>query len=139
MDGGHKEVFLEFRHFVVNISRSGSEVAAVVPAAIALVLLIALVPGYLSLFLSLQQLVESFLYAASHQILELLLDNSSFSFIISSAMVHDFILLEFCKSYFFSSIFNLRNLYYFILKYSIHDQHPMFVLLSIICAGTVLD
>lgn len=46
------------------------------PAAVALALLTTLVPGRLGQFLRLgfQQLVESFLYAASNQLLELPLD-----------------------------------------------------------------
>ena len=46
-------------------------------AAVALALLIALVPGCLGQFLrlGLQQLIEGFLYAASNQLLELALDN----------------------------------------------------------------
>ena len=46
-------------------------------AAVALALLIALIPGCLGQFLSLgfQQLIEGFLYAASYQLLDLPLDN----------------------------------------------------------------
>ena len=46
-------------------------------AAVALTLLVALVPGRLGQFfrLGLQQLVEGFLYAASYQLFELPLDN----------------------------------------------------------------
>ena len=55
---------------------SSGEAAAVVAAAAALALLVALVPGCLGqlLRLGLRQLVERFLYAASHRLLKLALD-----------------------------------------------------------------
>ena len=67
---------LELRHFEGDIPGSGGEAAVVVTAAIALALLIALVPSRLGQLLSLglQQLVEGFLYASAHKFLELPLD-----------------------------------------------------------------
>ena len=68
---------LELGHLEGDISGSGGEIAVVVAAAVALALLIALIPGCLGQFLSLgfQQLIEGFLYAASYQLLDLPLDN----------------------------------------------------------------
>ena len=79
----------ELEYLEGDIPGSGGEVSAIVAAAIALALLIALVPGRLGQFLSLslQQLVEGFLYASAHKFLELPLDNSSFSCTIFSDMV----------------------------------------------------
>src|SRR5699024_10485871 len=59
-----------------DVSGSGGEITVVVPAAVALALLAALVPGRLGqlLCLGLQKLVEGFLYAASHQLFDLPLD-----------------------------------------------------------------
>ena len=76
-DGSFKRDTLELRHLQGNIPGSGGEVSAIVAAAVALPLLITLVPSSLSqlLRLGLQQLVEGFLYTASHQLLELPLDN----------------------------------------------------------------
>ena len=76
-NGGLKGNSLELGHLEGDISRSGGEVAVVVAAAVALALLIALIPGCLGQFLSLgfQQLIEGFLYAASYQLLDLPLDN----------------------------------------------------------------
>ena len=67
----------ELGYLESDIPRSGGEVAAIVPAAVALALFIALVPGCLCQFLclSLQQFVERFLYATAHQFLNLPLDN----------------------------------------------------------------
>jgi len=75
-DGGLKGDPFELGHLEGNIPGSGGEVAAVVAAAIALPLLIALVPGRLGQFLclGLQKFVESFLYAATHKFLEFALD-----------------------------------------------------------------
>ena len=60
-----------------DVPGSGGEAAVVVAATAALTLLTELVSGRLSwLFrFGLQQIVEGFLYAASHQLLELPLDN----------------------------------------------------------------
>ena len=67
---------LEFWHLESNVSGSRSEVAAVVAAAVALSLLVTLVPGRLGqlLCLGFQKLVECFLYAAAYEFLELPLD-----------------------------------------------------------------
>ena len=66
----------ELRYFEGDLPRSGGEVAAIVATAVALALLIALVPGCLDQFLcpNFQQLVEGFLYAASYQLFDLTLD-----------------------------------------------------------------
>ena len=76
-DGSLKGDALELGHLEGDIPGSGGEITVVVAAAVALALLVALVPGRLRqlLCLGLQQLVEGFLYAASHQLLELALDN----------------------------------------------------------------
>lgn len=68
---------LELGYLESDILGSGGEVAVVVAAAVALALLISLVPGSLGkLFrLSIQQLIESFFYAASHQLFNFPLDN----------------------------------------------------------------
>ena len=75
-DGSLKGDSLELGYLEGDIPGSGGEAAAVVAAAVALALLIALVPCRLSQFLSLslQQLVEGLLYAAAHKFLELALD-----------------------------------------------------------------
>lgn len=67
---------LELGHLEGDIPGSGGEVAVVVAAAVPLALLITLVPGSLGqlLCLGLQQFVESFLNAASYQLLDLTLD-----------------------------------------------------------------
>ena len=72
-DGGLKGNPLELGYLEGDIPGSGGEAAAVVAAAVALALFIALIPGRLGqlLRLGLQQLVEGFLYAASHKFLEL--------------------------------------------------------------------
>jgi len=76
-DGSLKGDPLELGHLECDIPRSGGKVAVVVAAAVALALLIALVPGRLGQLLrfGLQQLVEGFLYASAHKFLELPLDN----------------------------------------------------------------
>lgn len=68
---------LDLAHLEGDISRSGGEVAATVATAVALTLLIPFISGCLCQFLSLslQPLIEGFLYATSHQLLELALDN----------------------------------------------------------------
>src|SRR5699024_5644729 len=75
-DGGFKGDPFELGYFQGNVPGSSGEVAAVMAAAITLPLLIALVPCRLDqLFsLSIQQLVESFLYAPTHKFLEFALD-----------------------------------------------------------------
>ena len=75
-DSGLKGNPLKLGHLEGDIPRSGGEIAVVVTAAVALALLIALVPGRLGQFLrlGLQQFVEGFLYATSYQLLELALD-----------------------------------------------------------------
>ena len=75
-DSGLKGNPLKLGRLEGDIPRSGGEIAVVVPAAVALALLIALVPGRLGQFLrlGLQQFVEGFFYAASYQLLELALD-----------------------------------------------------------------
>ena len=77
-DGGFKRNPFEFGYFQGNITGSRSEVATVVAAAVALALFVAFIPSRLSEFirLDLQQLVESFLYAASHKFFEFALDYS---------------------------------------------------------------
>ena len=64
---------LELGYLESDVPGASGEAAAVVAAAVALTLLIALIPGRLGqlLRLGLQQLVEGFLYAASHKFLEL--------------------------------------------------------------------
>ena len=66
----------EFGYLESDIPGSGSEIAVVMTAAVALALLVTLVPGSLGqlLRLSLQKLVECFLYAAAYKFLELTLD-----------------------------------------------------------------
>src|SRR5699024_7673448 len=68
---------LELGHLEGDISRGGCEVAVVVTAAIALALLVALIPSRLGqlLRLSIQQLIEGFFYAASYQLFNFPLDN----------------------------------------------------------------
>ena len=67
-NGGLKRDPLEFRNLEGDVPGSGSEITAVMAAAVALALLIALVPGRLGQFLrlGLQQLIEGFLCAASN-------------------------------------------------------------------------
>ena len=90
-------------------------------AAIALPLLIALVPGRLGQFLSLdlQQFVEGFLYAASYQLFDLTLDY--FFVKLYNLLGHgllspfrmvcrNFILPEFCKPCLFLSSFQFAKL-----------------------------
>ena len=71
-DGGLEGDPFELGYLEGNIPGSGGKIAAVVAAAVSLALLITLVPGRLGqlLSLSLQQLVESFLYAPTHNFLE---------------------------------------------------------------------
>ena len=66
----------ELGHLEGDIPGGGGEITAVVTTAVALPLLIALVPSRLGqlLGLSLQQFVEGFLYAATHKFLEFTLD-----------------------------------------------------------------
>ena len=68
-NSGLKRDTLEFRYLEGYIPRSGGEIAVVVAAAVALALLVALVPGRLGQFLrlGLQKFIEGFFYAASHQ------------------------------------------------------------------------
>ena len=82
------------KHLEGDIPGSGGEVSAVVAATVALALLITVVPGRLGQFLrlSLQQLVEGFLYAFAHKStrtssLSCPLITSSFSCTIFSDMV----------------------------------------------------
>ena len=124
-NGSLKGDSLELGHLEGDISRGGCEVAVVVTAAIALALLVALIPGRLGQFLSLglQQLVQCFLYASAYKFLELPLITSSFSCTIFSDMVCC-LLSEWCVaiSFYQSSanhvslylLFNLPNLLYLI-------------------------
>ena len=66
----------EFGYLESDIPGSGGEIAVVMTAAVALALLITLVPSRLGQFLCLgfQQLVEGLLYAATHQLFDLTLD-----------------------------------------------------------------
>ena len=77
-DGGFRRNSLEFGHFQGNIPGSGGEIAVVVSATVALALFVTFVAGCLSklVCLGIQQLVESFLYAASHKFFEFALDYS---------------------------------------------------------------
>ena len=76
-DGSLKGDSLELGYLQGDIPGSSGEVSAIVAAAVALALLIVLVPGCLCqlLRLGLQQLVEGFLHAASYQLLKPPLDN----------------------------------------------------------------
>ena len=75
-DGSLKGDLLEFWHLERNGSGSRSEVATVMAAAVALAMLVTLVPGSLGqlLRLGLQQFIEGFFYAAAYKFLELPLD-----------------------------------------------------------------
>ena len=97
-------------------------------AAIALPLLIALVPGRLGQFLclGLQQFVESFLYTASYQLFELPLDY--FLVKLYNLLRHGLLSpFEWCVAtlfyqssanhVFFYPLFNLRNLLYLIYMF----------------------
>ncbi len=66
----------ETRHMQRDVAGSGSEIAVIVSAAVALAGLAALVTGRLGqlLRLSFQQLIQSFLHAAPDQFLDLPLD-----------------------------------------------------------------
>ena len=124
-DGGLKGDPFELGHLQGNVPGSGGEVAAVVAAAVALSLLVTLVPGRLGqlLCLGLQQLVESFLYASTHKFLELPLDY--FFVQLYNLLGHgllspfrmvcrDFILPEGYKPCLLFLLFNLRKLLYLI-------------------------
>lgn len=76
-DGALKRDTLELGHLECDISEGGGEIVVVMAAAVALALLVALIPGRLGqlLCLGLQQLIEGFLYTAPYQLLELPLDN----------------------------------------------------------------
>ena len=115
-DSGLKGDSFELGYLQSNVPGSGSEVPAVVAAAIALTLLIALVPGRLGQLLrfSLQQFVKSFLYAASYQLLDLTLDYFfvklynllRYGLLSPFRMVcRNFILPEFCKPCLFLATF----------------------------------
>ena len=117
----------EIRYFEGDLPRSGGEVAAIVATAVALALLIALVPGCLGQFLcpNFQQLVEGFLYAASYQLFDLILDyfliklyNLFRHGLLSPfrMVCRNFILPEICKPCLFYLLFNLRNLFYLIYR-----------------------
>ena len=104
------------------ISGGGGEIAVIVAAAIALLVLIALVPGRLVqlLRLGLQQLVEGFLLRCSVQVPELAIDN--FLVWLYNLLGHgllfpfeclcrDFILPEFCKPCFLFFEFSPTSTY----------------------------
>ena len=88
-DGGFKRNALEFGNLESNISESGGEIAVVVATAIALALLVTLVPSSLGQLLRFgpKQLDERFLYTASHKFLKFDLDYGLFSCTIFSDMV----------------------------------------------------
>lgn len=80
---------LELGHLEGDISGSGGEIAVVVATAIALALLVTLVPSSLGQLLRFgpKQLDERFLYTASHKFLKFDLDYGLFSCTIFSDMV----------------------------------------------------
>ena len=108
-----------------DVAGSGSKVAVIVAAAVALTGLAALIAGRLrqGLRLLLQQLVQRLFHAAADQFLDLTLDN--FLIELYNLLGHslqspfeclcgNFILPEPASYVFFYAIFNLRNLLYII-------------------------
>src|SRR5699024_7368873 len=118
-----------------NVPGCSGEISVVVAAAIALTLLIALVPGRLGqlLRLGLQQFVEGFLYAASYQFFDLTLDYflvkmyNLFGHGLLSPfrmVCRDFILPEGCKPCLFLTTFQFAKLIVpYLVFTSIFDQH----------------
>ena len=108
-----------------DVAGSGSKVAVIVTAAVALTGLVALVAGRLRqrLRLLFQQFVQGFFHAAANQFLDLALDNfliQLYNFLGHSLLspfrmvCGNFILPEPASYVFFYAVFNLRNLLYLI-------------------------